>query len=71
MNVMNYIKIKKIPFQNYSATQYMKGLVIRKNVANKKMQTLHRNPKILLIKGSLDPEVQNFENLVRNEKKMI
>ena len=44
MDILNYVKIKRIPFINYNATQYMRGVCLRKNVAHKKMQTYWKLP---------------------------
>jgi len=60
MDINSYIKIKKIPFINLDETAYIRGIVIKKNVALKKMITYFDNPKILIIKDSLDL-TDNFE----------
>ena len=60
MDINSYIKIKKIPFINEDETAYIRGIVIKKNVALKKMITYFDNPKILIIKDSLDL-TDNFE----------
>jgi hypothetical protein len=36
-DIISYVKIKKIPFVDSSATQYIRGVVCRKNVSHKRM----------------------------------
>lgn len=49
MDITKLVKIKKIQFQDESKTQYIKGVICRKNLSNRKMKTLYENPKILII----------------------
>lgn len=39
---------------------------MRKNVAHKRMKTHHKSPSFLLLSGSLDLDIQNFDNVVKN-----
>ncbi|CAD8155135.1 unnamed protein product [Paramecium pentaurelia] len=70
-NKVRYIKIKIIPFINYAATRYQRGVTIRKNIAHKRMKTHHKSPSFLLLSGSLDLDIQNFDNVVKNQNKYI
>ncbi|CAD8148894.1 unnamed protein product [Paramecium octaurelia] len=70
-NKVRYIKIKIIPFINYAATKYLRGVTIRKNIAHKRMKTHHKSPLILLLSGSLDLDIQNFDNVVKNQNKYL
>ncbi|CAD8164994.1 unnamed protein product [Paramecium octaurelia] len=65
------IKIKIIPFINYAATQYLRGVTITKNIAHKRMKTHHKSPSFLLLTGSLDLDIQNFDNVVKNQHKYL
>jgi len=55
LNITYYIKIKKVLYQDASLTKLVKGLVIRKNIVHKKMESTIEHPKILVIKGNLEP----------------
>ncbi|CAD8067473.1 unnamed protein product [Paramecium sonneborni] len=70
-NKVSCIKIKIIPFINYSATRYLRGVTIRKNIVHKRMKTHHKKPSFLLLSGSLDLDIQNFDNVVKNQSKYI
>lgn len=49
MDITFYVKTKILPFRDHSLTGYFKGVVIRKNIALKKMSTELKNPRILII----------------------
>lgn len=49
MDIMSYVKIKQIIHVDDSATEYIRGIVCRKNVAHKKMRTDISKPKIMLL----------------------
>ena len=73
MDITNYIKIKKIPYQDNSETKYIQGVAIRKNLAHKKMANEVLNPRILMISGSLDHkedshELTSLDTLVQEEQ---
>ena len=73
MDIIKLVKIKKVQFQDQSKTQYIKGIIFRKNLSNRKMKTLYENPKILIIKNSIDYNsidivYNNFEEVTKNEK---
>ena len=72
MQLIDYIKIKKIPFADTSETAYVQGLLIRKNISYKKMATEIPNPRIMMIASSLDPDesdgITNLEHVIENEK---
>ena len=54
MNINHFIKIKKIPYKDYSLTRYIRGAAFRKNISHKKMNAFYFNPRTLVIGGSLD-----------------
>jgi hypothetical protein len=54
MDINYYVKIKKIPYLDKSVTGYFKGVVFRKNVTHKRMQTKFTNPKLMIIVGNLE-----------------
>lgn len=71
MDIMKYIKIKKIISININATSYLKGgLIFKKNVSHKKMQIYFKRPKIIVINGHLDAEeTHDFEEILKNQSK--
>ncbi|KAL5017949.1 hypothetical protein ScPMuIL_003671 [Solemya velum] len=60
MDIRAYVQVKKIPGGNKDQTSLIHGVMFTKNVAHKKMRQQIRNPKILLLKGSI--EYQRVEN---------
>lgn len=73
MDINYYVKIKKIVYPDSSLTSLIKGIVFRKNVNHKRMKTIFKSPKILILIGNLDFDENNekktFEEMVNNEKK--
>ncbi|KAL3891964.1 hypothetical protein ACJMK2_004204 [Sinanodonta woodiana] len=60
MDIRNYVHIKKIPGGKKEQTALVHGVMFTKNIAHKKMAQVINNPKILLLKGSI--EYQRVEN---------
>ncbi|KAG0315735.1 1-phosphatidylinositol-3-phosphate 5-kinase [Dissophora globulifera] len=60
MDVMEIVKIKKIPGGTAQDTLYINGVVCTKNLAHKQMSRSLQNPRILLLKFAL--EYQRHEN---------
>lgn len=54
MDICAYVKIKKILYKDLSETKYVRGVVCRKNVSNKRMKTDFESPKIMLIGSSIE-----------------
>ena len=54
MDIMSYIKIKSIIHVDDSATEYIRGIVCRKNVAHKRMRTDINKPKIMLLLNAFE-----------------
>ncbi len=54
IDINEYIKIKTIPYYDKSKCQVIDGFAMQKNVSSKKMLTEVKNPKILLLRGSLE-----------------
>ena len=53
-----FIKIKLINWEDSSKSAYINGLVISKNLADKRMRTDVDNPQILLLKESISTTVR-------------
>ena len=62
MDIRKYIKIKKLPGYDKSKSKIINGLVFTKNVAHKHMVSELKNPKILLLRSSIEYQ--------RSEEKM-
>jgi 1-phosphatidylinositol-3-phosphate 5-kinase len=62
MDIRKYIKIKKLPGYDKTQSQIINGLVFTKNIAHKKMNSELKNPKILLLRSSIEYQ--------RSEEKM-
>ena len=54
ININDYIKIKLIKYHDKSKCEVIDGYALQKNVCSKKMRIDIKNPKILLLKGSLE-----------------
>ncbi|KAK6114759.1 hypothetical protein DH2020_007028 [Rehmannia glutinosa] len=54
MDPDGYVKVKCIATGSRTQSQLIKGLVFKKHAAHKHMQTKYKNPRLLLIHGSLD-----------------
>lgn len=62
MDFNEYVDIQIIDYKDESMSQYVNGSVLLKNLAEKSMPKLIRNPKILLLWGALGV-MKNFEDL--------
>ena len=83
MDICHYIKIKKIKIVGLEKpnVEYIQGIICRKNVHDRKMQSFFENPNILIISPSIDlPTLTEkkehdgpvqMDLLLQNEKKMI
>ena len=54
MNLNDFVKIKLIPWKDNSRSQYINGVVITKNLADRRMLSQISNPNILLLKNTQD-----------------
>ncbi|KAL3641353.1 hypothetical protein CASFOL_016321 [Castilleja foliolosa] len=54
MDPDGYVKIKCVATGSRTQSQLIKGLVFKKHAAHKHMPTKYKNPRLLLIHGSLD-----------------
>ncbi|KAK4483851.1 hypothetical protein RD792_011060 [Penstemon davidsonii] len=54
MDPDGYVKVKCIATGSRTESQVIKGLVFKKHAAHKHMPTKYKNPRLLLINGSLD-----------------
>lgn len=77
MNINEYVKIKKIVYQNESECKYILGVVCTKNISHRKMKGNFNEPKIMIISPSLDiphckrDDLTYFDDLKENEEKFI
>lgn len=53
MDFNHFIKIKVINYEDNSKSAYINGIVLSKNIADKRMKTNIKDPKILLVKDSI------------------
>jgi chaperonin GroEL (HSP60 family) len=56
MDFNNYVKIKIVEWRDSSLSQYVNGIVFSKTVADRRMNYTFENPKILLLKNTLEIE---------------
>ena len=76
MDVMQVVKIKKIPGGTAQDTLYINGVVCTKNLAHKQMSRTLVNPRILILKFALEYQrVENhfisLEPIVNQEKEYL
>eukprot|EP01088_Endostelium_zonatum_P008518 TRINITY_DN2153_c0_g1_i1.p1 TRINITY_DN2153_c0_g1~~TRINITY_DN2153_c0_g1_i1.p1 ORF type:complete len:1989 (-),score=536.03 TRINITY_DN2153_c0_g1_i1:43-6009(-) len=89
LDLRKFIKIKLVPLPSDRANnpsnngnqvvsvtgEYVSGVVISKNIAHKKMQTRIQNPKVLLLKGSLEfqrgERLTSFDSLIQQEAEYL
>ena len=75
MDISQYIKVKRIPYVDQSETEYIQGLLIRKNTASKKMASEIVHPRIMMISSSLDLDssqhITNLEQVIEQEREHI
>lgn len=71
MDPDGYVKIKCIATGLRSQSQLIKGLVFKRHAAHKHMPTKYKNPRLLLIHGSLDLSsggLSSFDSMQQQEK---
>ncbi|KAG0032875.1 1-phosphatidylinositol-3-phosphate 5-kinase [Podila clonocystis] len=76
MDVMQVVKIKKIPGGTAQDTLYINGVVCTKNLAHKQMSRTIQNPRVLILKFALEYQrVENhfisLEPIVNQEKEYL
>jgi chaperonin GroEL (HSP60 family) len=54
MNLNDFVKIKLINWKDQTMSQYVNGVVLTKNLADRRMQSHFTNPTILLLKNTLE-----------------
>ncbi|KAL8481985.1 hypothetical protein ACS0TY_028218 [Phlomoides rotata] len=72
MDPDGYVKIKCIATGSRTQSQLIKGLVFKKHAAHKHMPTKYKNPRLLLIHGSLDLSsggLSSFESMQQLQEK--
>lgn len=74
MDFNHFIKIKIINYEDNSKSEYINGIVLSKNIADKRMKTNITNPKILLVKDSISTdqsEGTSLQTLIEQENNWI
>lgn len=74
MDFNHFIKIKIINYEDNSKSEYINGIVLSKNIADKRMKTNIPNPKILLVKDSISTdqsEGTSLQTLIEQENNWI
>ncbi|CAD8079942.1 unnamed protein product [Paramecium sonneborni] len=73
MDINHFMKIKIIDHNDEQLTSFFPGVIFRKNVALKQMQTEINKPVIIIIIGDFDMDgSQNqLEDYIQNEKKIL
>jgi len=54
IDINQYIKIKIIDWKDQSKSAYVNGIVMSKNLSDKRMQQMLERPSILLLRNILD-----------------
>ncbi|CAA0827851.1 Putative 1-phosphatidylinositol-3-phosphate 5-kinase FAB1D [Striga hermonthica] len=70
MDPDGYVKIKCVATGSRTQSQLIKGLVFKKHAAHKHMPTKYKNPRLLLIHGSLDLSsggLSSFESMQQDK----
>lgn len=76
MNVLNYVKVKKIPGGTVTQSEYVDGVVITKNLAHKQMPRHMINPRVMIVTFPLDyhrvdNQFVSLEPLLAQEKNYL
>lgn len=80
LDINHYIKIKKIISNDVQKIQFIKGLVFRKNISDRRMQSNFKEPRILIVSPSIDvfasqneseSDLIGLENYIQKENKTI
>ena len=77
MNFNSFIKIKIINWHDNSKSAYINGVVLNKNLADKRMDGLINDPSILLLKDSVGttkgegPNLTEIQSIVDQENSWI
>ncbi|KAG0488067.1 hypothetical protein HPP92_006614 [Vanilla planifolia] len=74
MDPASYLKVKCIASGSRSQSQVIKGLVFKKSAAHKHMPTKFKNPRLLLLKGSLGHSasgLSSFESMGREKDHLM
>ncbi|CAD8090951.1 unnamed protein product [Paramecium sonneborni] len=73
MDINHFMKIKIIDHSDEQLTSFFPGVIFRKNVALKQMQSEINKPAIIIIIGDFDMDgTQNqLEDYIQNEKKIL
>jgi 1-phosphatidylinositol-3-phosphate 5-kinase len=54
MDLNDFVKIKIINWKDSSQSKYVNGVVMTKNLSDRRMQSQIQNPRILLLKNTLE-----------------
>lgn len=73
-DICEYIRVKKILHKDRSLTKVVRGTVLRKNVAHKKMNTELKKARVLMISGDVDVKYESVladASSINKEKEVI
>ncbi|CAA7052278.1 unnamed protein product [Microthlaspi erraticum] len=76
MDPGNYVKIKCVASGNQTESVLIKGIVCSKNITHKRMTSQYKNPRVLLLAGSLEyqrvaGQLASFNTLLEQENNHI
>lgn len=71
MNLNDFVKIKLINWKDQSMSQYVNGVVMTKNLADRRMQSHFKSPTILLLKNTLELVNQDLQSEMDQEEHLI
>lgn len=62
MDFNDYVKVKIVEWRDSSLSQYVNGIVFSKTVADRRMKYNFENPRILLLKNTLEIEKADLQS---------
>ena len=71
MNLNDFVKIKIIDWKDNSQSKYINGIVMSKNLSDKRMLKEIKNPSILLLKNILEIGHEDLESEKEQEEHLI
>jgi 1-phosphatidylinositol-3-phosphate 5-kinase len=76
MDIRPYVNVKAIPGGHITESAYVTGVVARKQVAHKKMRREIKEPRVMLLSGSLqfqrvEHQMTSLDTLIEQERKYL
>lgn len=76
MDIRPYVNVKAIPGGHVTESAYVTGVVARKQVVHKKMRRAIKEPRVMLLSGSLqfqrvEHQMTSLDTLLEQEKKYL